>query len=95
MISCGEPSGDLYAGALVRELRALDPDVSVPPVVKAVSTDPVLATRVIQLTNSAFSASAKEITTINEAVISPGLGGGPAWKKLPTCVVRSSHVRYL
>lgn len=29
MISCGEASGDLYAGALVRELRQLDPDVSV------------------------------------------------------------------
>jgi lipid-A-disaccharide synthase len=25
MISCGEPSGDLYAGALARELRELDP----------------------------------------------------------------------
>ena len=25
MLSCGEASGDLYAGALVRELRALDP----------------------------------------------------------------------
>jgi lipid-A-disaccharide synthase len=29
LISCGEPSGDLYAGALMRELRALDPDLSV------------------------------------------------------------------
>ncbi|MGB7219509.1 MAG: lipid-A-disaccharide synthase [Vicinamibacterales bacterium] len=29
LLSCGEPSGDLYAGALVRELRALDPDVTV------------------------------------------------------------------
>ena len=25
LISCGEPSGDLYAGALAREIRALDP----------------------------------------------------------------------
>ena len=25
MISCGEPSGDLYAGALVHALRARDP----------------------------------------------------------------------
>ena len=25
MISCGEPSGDLYAGALTRELLRLDP----------------------------------------------------------------------
>lgn len=29
LISCGEPSGDLYAGALVRELRAIDPGISV------------------------------------------------------------------
>ena len=29
MISCGEPSGDLYAGALTRELRRLDPSTVV------------------------------------------------------------------
>ncbi|HWF85046.1 MAG TPA: lipid-A-disaccharide synthase [Vicinamibacterales bacterium] len=29
LVSCGEPSGDLYAGALTRELQALDPDVTV------------------------------------------------------------------
>jgi lipid-A-disaccharide synthase len=29
MISCGEASGDLYAGALARELQALDPQVAV------------------------------------------------------------------
>ena len=29
LISCGEPSGDLYAGALVRELLAIDPSVRV------------------------------------------------------------------
>ena len=29
MISCGEPSGDLYAGALARELRQLDPSTVV------------------------------------------------------------------
>jgi len=28
MISCGEPSGDLYAGALVSAMRAIDPDVT-------------------------------------------------------------------
>jgi lipid-A-disaccharide synthase len=27
MLSCGEPSGDLYAGALVRELRSRDPEL--------------------------------------------------------------------
>jgi lipid-A-disaccharide synthase len=29
MISCGEPSGDLYAGALTREIRRLDPSAVV------------------------------------------------------------------
>jgi lipid-A-disaccharide synthase len=29
MLSCGEPSGDLYAGALTRELRTLDPTITV------------------------------------------------------------------
>jgi lipid-A-disaccharide synthase len=29
LVSCGEPSGDLYAGALTRELRTLAPDVEV------------------------------------------------------------------
>jgi lipid-A-disaccharide synthase len=29
MISCGEPSGDLYAGALARELLALDPSATI------------------------------------------------------------------
>ena len=29
LLSCGEASGDLYAGALRRELRALDPEVAV------------------------------------------------------------------
>ena len=29
LLSCGEASGDLYAGALTRELRALDPAIAV------------------------------------------------------------------
>ncbi len=29
LLSCGEPSGDLYAGALMRELQALSPGISV------------------------------------------------------------------
>ncbi|MCK7521289.1 MAG: hypothetical protein MZV64_28205 [Ignavibacteriales bacterium] len=29
MISCGEPSGDLYAGALARELRRLSPGTQI------------------------------------------------------------------
>jgi len=30
MISCGEPSGDLYAGALAAEIFRLDPAASAP-----------------------------------------------------------------
>lgn len=29
LLSCGEPSGDLYAGALIRELRALAPGIDI------------------------------------------------------------------
>ena len=29
MLSCGEPSGDLYAGALVREIRRSSPGAEV------------------------------------------------------------------
>ncbi|HEV8348161.1 MAG TPA: hypothetical protein VGQ16_16410, partial [Vicinamibacterales bacterium] len=29
LLSCGEASGDLYAGALTRELRALDPSLTI------------------------------------------------------------------
>ena len=29
MLSCGEPSGELYAGALTREIRGLNPEAEV------------------------------------------------------------------
>jgi len=29
LLSCGEASGDLYAGALTRELQAIDPSIVV------------------------------------------------------------------
>ena len=29
MISCGEPSGDLYAAALATELKRLSPDIAI------------------------------------------------------------------
>ena len=51
---------------------ALDPDVSARRITNVVSKDPVLATRVIQLANSAFSAPATEITSISEAVVRMG-----------------------
>jgi HD-like signal output (HDOD) protein len=53
---------------------ALDPDVSATRISNVVSKDPVLATRVIQLANSAFSAPAVEITSIGEAVVRMGTG---------------------
>jgi len=51
---------------------ALNPDVPAIRVSGIVSKDPVLATAVIQLANSAYSASAIEITSINEAVVRLG-----------------------
>jgi HD-like signal output (HDOD) protein len=53
---------------------ALDPEVSATRITTVVSKDPVLATRVIQLANSAFSAPATEITSIGEAVVRMGTG---------------------
>jgi HD-like signal output (HDOD) protein len=53
---------------------ALDPDVSVAAIVTVVSRDPVLATRVIQLANSAFVASSREVSSIQEAVVRVGTG---------------------
>ena len=53
---------------------ALDPDVSARRITNVVSKDLVLATRVIQLANSAFSAPATEITSIGEAVVRMGTG---------------------
>jgi HD-like signal output (HDOD) protein len=53
---------------------ALDPEVSATRITNVVSKDPVLATRVIQLANSAFSAPATEITSISEAVVRMGTG---------------------
>jgi len=51
---------------------AMDPDVAALRLVPVVAKDPVLATQVVKLANSAFSASAVEITGLNEAVIRIG-----------------------
>ena len=40
MISCGEPSGDLYAGALVRALRLREPTLEVFGTYPAQSKEP-------------------------------------------------------
>jgi HD-like signal output (HDOD) protein len=62
--------------ALAQEIvnLSLDPDVSASRITAIVSKDPVLATRVVQLANTAFSASATEIFSINEAVVRVGTG---------------------
>jgi putative nucleotidyltransferase with HDIG domain len=51
---------------------AFDPDVPARRIIGLVSRDPVLATRVIQLAKSAFSAPAIEITSISDAVMRLG-----------------------
>lgn len=51
---------------------ALNPDAPVTRITALVSKDPVLATKVIQLANSAFSASATDVTSIQEAVVRMG-----------------------
>ena len=60
--------------ALAHEIAevALNPDVPAIKISGIVSKDPVLATSVIQLANSAFSAPAGQITSINEAVVRMG-----------------------
>src|SRR3954464_3889988 len=60
--------------ALAQEVAeiALDPEAPVTRITSLVSKDPVLATKVIQLANSAYSASAIEITSINDAVVRMG-----------------------
>jgi HD-like signal output (HDOD) protein len=60
--------------ALANEILrlALDPEVSAARISTVVAKDPVLATRVIRLANSAFSAPVVEISTISEAVVRVG-----------------------
>jgi putative nucleotidyltransferase with HDIG domain len=60
--------------AVAREVLefSTDPDVPAKRIANVVSKDPVLATRVLQLANSAFSASAVEIGSINDAVVRMG-----------------------
>jgi HD-like signal output (HDOD) protein len=51
---------------------AFDPEVPARRIIAVASKDPVLATRVIQLANSAFSAPAIDITSITDAVMRLG-----------------------
>lgn len=51
---------------------ATDPDLTAQRIAHVVSRDPVLATRVLRLANSAHSASAMEITSIRDAVVRMG-----------------------
>jgi putative nucleotidyltransferase with HDIG domain len=60
--------------AHVRELiqLAFDPEVPVKSIVAVVANDPILAMQVIKVANSAFSAPAVHITSIDEAVLRLG-----------------------
>lgn len=49
-----------------------DPDLTAKRIATVVGKDPVLTTRVLQLANSAFSGSAVQITSINDAVVRLG-----------------------
>ena len=51
---------------------AFDPDVPVRKIAAIVKNDPVLAMQVIRMANSAFSAPAARITSIDEAVVRLG-----------------------
>lgn len=49
-----------------------DPEISARRLAQVVGKDPILAVNVVRLANSAFSASATEITSLNEAVVRVG-----------------------
>ena len=51
---------------------ASDPDISAIRLTQAISKDPILAVNVIRLANSAWSASATTITSLNDAVVRVG-----------------------
>lgn len=51
---------------------AIDPDVSVHRIVRLVTKEQVLATRILRLANSASYAPVKPITTINDATVRVG-----------------------
>lgn len=51
---------------------AADPDISAIRLTQAISKDPILAVNVIRLANSAWSASATTITSLNDAVVRVG-----------------------
>ncbi|MGC4082376.1 MAG: HDOD domain-containing protein [Vicinamibacterales bacterium] len=52
--------------------EARDPEISVVRLVQVVGKDPILAVNVVRLANSAFSASATTITTLNDAIVRVG-----------------------
>ena len=60
--------------AVAREVLEFsnDPKVPVKRIIKVVSKDPILASRVLRLANSAYSASAVHITSISGAIVRMG-----------------------
>jgi HD-like signal output (HDOD) protein len=50
-----------------------DPDVSMADVENAVSTDPVISTRILRIVNSAYYSFFREITSLRQAIVVLGL----------------------
>jgi putative nucleotidyltransferase with HDIG domain len=69
---------------------ARDPDISAQRLVQAVGHDPILAVNVVRLANSAFSASATTITSLNDAVVRVGTR---AVRQLVTAACLTSRLR--
>jgi HD-like signal output (HDOD) protein len=70
MVDTALPMLPTLAAEVVR--LALDSNASATRITTVVAKDPVLATRVVQLANSAFSAPAVEISSISEAIVRMG-----------------------
>jgi len=69
---------------------ARDPDISVIRLAQIIGKDPILAVNVVRLANSAFSASATTITSLNDAVVRVGTR---AVRQLVTAACLTSKLR--
>ncbi|MGE3957142.1 MAG: HDOD domain-containing protein [Vicinamibacterales bacterium] len=67
-----------------------DPEISAARLAQVVGKDPILAVNVVRLANSAFSASATTITSLNEAVVRMGTR---AVRQLVTAACLTSRLR--
>jgi putative nucleotidyltransferase with HDIG domain len=69
---------------------ARDPEISAAALAEAVAHDPILAVNVVRLANSAFSASAVPITSLDDAVVRVGTR---AVRQLVTAACLTSRLR--